>query len=149
MIGNGVMRYHTVSRNQINYLLDRSFVDPEIKSYWDNSCQFDPDSAGCRFFAIRFQENFEEINPYNVYSYCYYNDSFDQSQNSQKKPYATQESILLNITNHFASNSLKQLKFNGAPCSYFDGMYNYFNLHEVEYRAKFAGQKWNGPCVDM
>ena len=88
MVGNGVMRYNSVSRNQIHYLLDRSFIDPEIQSYWNNACQFDPDSAGCRFFAIRFQENFEEINPYNVYSYCYYNDSFNQP--NKKRSFATQ-----------------------------------------------------------
>lgn len=55
MIGNGVMRYASVSHNQVNYLIDRGFVDPEIKPYWDTSCKTDPDSAGCRFFAIRFQ----------------------------------------------------------------------------------------------
>jgi serine carboxypeptidase-like clade 2 len=151
MVGNGVMRYNSVSRNQVKYLLDRSFVDPEIKSYWDNSCQFDPDSAGCRFFTIRFQENFEEINPYNVYSYCYYNDSFQQPEKEKdpkfKRPTATQESILMNITSHFSNNSFTQGKYNGAPCSYFDGMLNYFGLHEVEYRAKWSGQRWNGPCV--
>jgi serine carboxypeptidase-like clade 2 len=50
MIGNGVMKFSTMFKSQINYLLDRSFINPEIKSYWDNSCQFDPNSAGCRFF---------------------------------------------------------------------------------------------------
>jgi hypothetical protein len=55
---------------------DRSFVNPEIKSYWQ-SCQYDPESAGCRYFTIKFQEDIDEINPYNVYGYCYYNDSFN------------------------------------------------------------------------
>ena len=50
MIGNGVMKLSSVFRNQIEYLLDRSFIDPEIKSYWYTACQSDPDSAGCRYF---------------------------------------------------------------------------------------------------
>lgn len=80
MVGNGIMNFHTLENSQINYLLDRSFIDPEVKQYWNNACQFDPESAGCRFFKIKFSENFEEINPYNVYSYCYYNDSFTEPQ---------------------------------------------------------------------
>lgn len=36
-------------------------------------------------------------------------------------------------------------KFNGAPCAYFDGVFNYFNLNEEAYHAK--KHKWNGPCV--
>ena len=38
-------------------------------------------------------------------------------------------------------------KYNGAPCCYFDGMYNYFNLNKEEYHAKFKEMVWNGPCV--
>ena len=47
------------------------------------------------------------------------------------------------------SNSTHKAKFNGAPCAYFDGMLNYFNLNEKEFKAKFEGQHWNGPCVHM
>lgn len=37
----------------------------------------------------------------------------------------------------------------GAPCAYFDGISNYFNLNEEEYHAKFRAQKWNGPCANI
>ena len=40
----------------------------------------------------------------------------------------------------------KNSKFNGAPCAYFDGIYEYFNAHGEEFHAE-AGMKWNGPCV--
>jgi hypothetical protein len=43
-----------------------------------------------------------------------------------------------------------KLKFDGVPCAYFDGMYQYFNIHYEEYHAKErAGfkNKWDGPCV--
>lgn len=46
-------------------------------------------------------------------------------------------------------SGLKNITFNGAPCAFFDGMFDYFNLNEVEYKAKFPGQKWNGPCVKI
>jgi hypothetical protein len=35
----------------------------------------------------------------------------------------------------------------GAPCAYFDGVFDYFNLHDKEYHSKWAGQVWNGPCA--
>lgn len=37
--------------------------------------------------------------------------------------------------------------YGGAPCLYFDGVYNYFNIHDIEYKAKWSGMNWNGPCV--
>lgn len=39
-------------------------------------------------------------------------------------------------------------KYNGAPCAYFDGVFNYFNSNEVAYHSKFKDQKWNGPCAE-
>ena len=41
----------------------------------------------------------------------------------------------------------KSPKFNGAPCAYFDGVYEYFNLNSQKFHAKFDGMNWNGPCV--
>lgn len=38
-------------------------------------------------------------------------------------------------------------RYNGAPCAYFDGIFDYFNINEVAYHAKVVGGKWNGPCV--
>ena len=45
------------------------------------------------------------------------------------------------------TNTTVRPRFNGAPCAYFDGVYDYFNINEVAYHAKFSQQKWNGPCV--
>ncbi len=73
-------------------------MNPEIKSYWDNSCQFDPESAGCGFFTVNFRDDIDELNPYNVYSYCYYNDSFN---NEYGRRHTTQEQILMKIKNSF------------------------------------------------
>lgn len=39
--------------------------------------------------------------------------------------------------------------YNAAPCSYFDGLYDYFNLNADAYHAAWAGQKWNGPCATL
>ena len=84
-----------------------------------------------------------------VYSYCFYNDSF------ASKKYLSQESILMNIASAShgvsevdASFTMKKNSFNGAPCAYFDGMYEYFNAHAQEFHAE-AGMKWNGPCVHL
>lgn len=46
-----------------------------------------------------------------------------------------------------ARNQEVPKKFNGAPCAYFDGVFDYFNINEVAYHAKFDGMKWNGPCA--
>lgn len=86
LVGNGIMSFSQLPNSEVQYMIDRSFVNPEIRDYWNHGCVFDPESAGCRYFSIQFQEDIDELNPYNVYSYCYYNDSFDRPQ----KRYASQ-----------------------------------------------------------
>ena len=66
-------------------MIGHSFIDPMILQYYRHGCKFDPESAGCRYFQIKFQENVEEINPYNVYGYCYYNDSFAVNDLGEKR----------------------------------------------------------------
>lgn len=84
-----------------------------------------------------------------VYGYCYYNDSFDASRTeipNKPKPkfYHSQESLLMNI---LAKTRNQKPKYNAAPCAYFDGLFDYFNINEEAYHAKWQGMKWNGPCV--
>lgn len=37
-------------------MIDKEFIDPSMLQYWRNSCEFDPESAGCQFFKTRFDE---------------------------------------------------------------------------------------------
>ena len=41
----------------------------------------------------------------------------------------------------------QKAKFNGAPCAYFDGLFNYFNSNAEAYHAQNASRTWNGPCA--
>ena len=58
---------------------------------------------------------------------------------------------------HFTKNREKKLEnitfntaeFNGAPCAFFDGMYDYFNLNAEAWKAKNPGAAWNGPCASI
>ena len=54
---------------------------------------------------------------------------------------------MLSLAHKHAEGGAREMKYNGAPCAYFDGMFNYFNINEKEFRAKFQDQLWNGPCV--
>ena len=76
-----------------------------------------------------------------VYGYCYYNGTV-----KEQNGFHNQQSMLMKrLAEQTKKSSPKN--FNGAPCEYADGMYNYFNLHEVDFHAKFTSHKWNGPCV--
>lgn len=55
LIGNGIMSFNYLQTSEIEFMINRNFVDPETIQYWKSSCQFDPDSAGCRYFHIRYQ----------------------------------------------------------------------------------------------
>lgn len=57
LVGNGVMSFKggELDNSQAQYLIEHSFVDPDLLSYWKNSCQFDPESAGCTFFHIMLE----------------------------------------------------------------------------------------------
>lgn len=147
LIGNGIMDFTdgSLEQSQIDYMIKHDFVDPDLLPYWKTSCKIDPDSAGCRYFIQRFSDNVFEINPYNVYDYCYYNDSF-VANSKERKPRLTQQSILRDILKA-QRKGLERPTFNGAPCAYFDGVYDYFNKNEEPFHAKFQGMQWNGPCV--
>ena len=54
MVGNGVMDFAHVQTSEVEFLKARSFTNPELDMYWSNSCQFDADSAGCRFFFTNY-----------------------------------------------------------------------------------------------
>jgi hypothetical protein len=60
------MSFDTLQKSTYEYLIDRKFVDPEIVSLYQSSCQFDPQSAGCRFFEIEFDKGVDELNPYST-----------------------------------------------------------------------------------
>ena len=45
-----------------------------------------------------------------------------------------------------ARNTKVPKRFNGAPCAYFDGILNYFNLNKDAFHSKKS--EWNGPCVN-
>lgn len=75
-------------------MIDHEFVDPDLLPYYRGSCLVDPESAGCRYFKTRFTENVDDINPYNVYGYCFYNNT-KGTENGKK--HVTQASILRNI----------------------------------------------------
>lgn len=78
-----------------------------------------------------------------IYDYCFYNDSFIM-QGEEKKKFHSQGSILKNIARNGQFQEDKD--FNGAPCMYFDGMFEYFNAHVKDYHGE-DGMTWEGPCV--
>lgn len=147
MIGNGVMSFLNgeLEKSSIEFMIDHEFIDVDLVPYYRGSCVIDAESAGCRYFKTRFDENVDEINPYNVYSYCFYNDSFTSGDTGQRK-LQSQASILKNIASNKGKYESEAGK-NGAPCAFFDGLLDYFTAHGKEYHA-LDGMKWNGPCVN-
>lgn len=68
LIGNGVMDFSNdeLDKSRVEYLIDHEFIDPEVLGYWSNSCQVDPDSAGCKYFKFKLFQNIDEINVYST-----------------------------------------------------------------------------------
>lgn len=142
MIGNGVMSFLNgeLEKSSVEFMIDHEFIDVDLVPYYRGSCFIDAESAGCRYFKARYDQNVDEINPYNVYSYCFYNDSFA----ANAPPQQSQASILRNIAAN--KGRYEPAGSNGAPCAFFDGLLDYFTAHGKEYHA-LDGMKWNGPCV--
>lgn len=38
-------------------MIDHDFIDPELIPYYQRSCMFDTQSAGCQYFNARFDDN--------------------------------------------------------------------------------------------
>jgi hypothetical protein len=124
-------------------------VDPEILTLYEKYCLKDFESDECGVFLRKYDKDTEGLNPYDIYGYCFYNNTFDQNKQKRKRPLLTQERILTNLKNDFARRrGHPPLKDNqGPPCGYFDGVFNYFNLHTEDFHARFKDQVWNGPCA--
>ena len=71
LVGNGIMDFRggELERSSIEFMLDRDFVDPELAPYYKLSCLSDPDSAGCSYFSIEYDEDTAELNPYSTCSF--------------------------------------------------------------------------------
>ena len=64
-----------------------------------------------------------------------------------RRQYLSQEGILTKLKKQFSPGPTPP-SYNGAPCAFFDGIHDYFNLNEIPFKAKFPGQRWNGPCAE-
>lgn len=64
LVGNGIMSFSSLDFNTYQYIIDRSFVDPDISNVFQSSCKIDRESAGCRYFELEYQKGTEELNPY-------------------------------------------------------------------------------------
>ena len=95
---------------------------------------------------MRYRENVDEINAYNVYSYCFYNDSFagEKEGERNKKNRGSQASILANLIANKGKYKAES-EFNGPECAYFDGMLDYFTAHASDFHSQASS--WDGPCV--
>ncbi len=153
LVGNGFMSFENVESFSIEYMIDHEFVDPDLLPYYRGSCLIDPTSAGCRYFHARYSVNIDEINLYNVYGYCFYNNSNSAenyttaNEGEKRRKHVSQGSILKNlIRNKGNYDSLSQNS--ETSCFYFDGILDYFSAHGKEYHA-VDGMKFNGPCVQL
>jgi hypothetical protein len=151
MVGNGIMTFQNgeLEKSSVEFMIDHDFIDVDLVPYYRGSCFMDPEAAGCRYFKYRYNENVDEINPYNIYSYCFYNDSFleqGEGEGNGRKRMQGQASILRNVAANEGQYNDEDPGMNGAPCAFFDGLLDYFTAHIGDYHASEAG-KWNGPCV--
>lgn len=130
LIGNGVMDFRDegLERSRIDYVLQHEFAPPDLEHTYRVACTTDAQSAGCNYFKHRLGTLMDKLNPYNVYGYCYYN-------NTVASP--SQSSTLLGL-------GAPSISANSAPCAFFDGISNYFNLNGESFHA--AANGWKGPC---
>lgn len=148
------MTFDYLQESTYEFLMDRNFVDPFLVKEWKQFCQLTPDDNKCNDACDKIDDLTDSINPYGtlpttpeVYGYCFVGDIIDSNGKPRRK-FQSQEGILNQIKRQVSQGRPQIPKFNGgAPCAFFDGVYNYFNLHAVEYHAKFSGQVWDGPCV--
>lgn len=151
MVGNGLMTFDTLEASEIEFIIKKEMVDPEIIPLYEKYCKKDFESDGCQTFLEKYEKDTDGLNPYAIYDYCYNSDTVDAAKEApKKKVYISQESILTKLKEQFTPKRNYNFRDgdSSAPCAYFDGVFNYFNLNNAAYRAKFPTMKWNGPCAD-
>ena len=74
-----------LSKSEVDFMIDRYFIDPELKHYWTDSCRNDEESAGCSYFWSRYDDLVGNIDPYNVYGPCF-GDPNMRGENQNQNP---------------------------------------------------------------
>ena len=57
--------------SSVDFMIDRYIPDPQLLSYWKDSCKNDDWSAGCNYYWTRYDMITANIDPYNIYGPCY------------------------------------------------------------------------------
>lgn len=122
LVGNGVMSFENgeLEKSQINYMVERDFIDPELQHYWTDSCANDEESAGCQYFYSRFDDLTGDINPYNVYGDCYPDDVSSNDGSSR----LTQRLLMRRAASYRLN---RNNSFGDGGCDYDTGLQTYFD----------------------
>jgi hypothetical protein len=151
LVGNGLMTFDTLEESEIEFVIRKELVDPEIIPLFEKYCKKDFRSDGCLTFLQKYEKDTDGLNPYAIYDYCYSSDRIEGKEApKQKRVFLTQEDILNKLKHQFAPKRKYNFRDgdSSAPCAFFDGVFNYFNLNGKAYHAKFDDMQWNGPCAD-
>ena len=117
-----------LAKSRVNFMIDHNFVDPKLLPYWQNSCENDPQSAGCGFFNNRYEDLLFRTNPYNIYGVCS-NHTLSHSLSEQNN----QASFLLKLSDKLTGSILTSRY---DYCSYDDGIIDYFNKNSETFIGK-------------
>lgn len=123
LVGNGVMSFENgeLEKSEIDYMVERDFIDPELLHYWTDSCRNDEESAGCQYFYTRFLDLTGDINPYNVYGYCY------PDVLSQKGKHRSSQRSLMRRAASFRIP--RNHSYGDGDCEYDHGLQTYFDVN--------------------
>lgn len=73
MIGNGVLVMNDEFRDKAatSFLTRRNFIDKTNQFILDHQCNINANSASCKIAKASLNKALDQINPYNVYGYCW------------------------------------------------------------------------------
>lgn len=151
MVGNGLMTFDTLEESEIEYIINKELVDPDIVPLYNDYCKKNYESDQCQAFLEKYDKDTDALNPYSIFDYCYYIDSVTGEQHFRKARENQESALLKLIKKHSPKRKYDfsdKLKSQGAPCAYDDGIYHYFNAHQDEYHSRRPDKVWNGPCAE-
>ncbi|CAK94915.1 unnamed protein product (macronuclear) [Paramecium tetraurelia] len=146
MIGNGLLvsdpkkRFYALQE----YFLRRNFMPPTTTNTIRKICQVAPESIKCLLAQSHFEEVClgSNINIYNVYGYC----KEDSTPDFLKSKHQTQKKVKYPYVPWFEGNRVENKgKDNGAPCTDFGPITEYYNRQDVQKALHIQDQPvlWN------
>jgi len=150
MVGNGVVERSSLDNSTIQFFNGHNLVSPYVFNMYTTACTQDEESAACQYALNMIDFYTSNINPYDIYRYCYYEnyEDIEDSNEDIEAQYKAKYTYRYHYTPwHKRSKKIAFDGSNNSPCTWSLGLQEFFNNATVQNAFNVDPTNWQ-ECND-